>query len=172
MGVSVEVDKFTPCLVEKSSGKILDTQYSLASEYDLKNSDWNFDWLDKELNDSEIYKLTLKDDSTIQGLVALNDDPNNYAVYLKLAESAPHNVGKFKKFDGVGGHLFAIAAQKSVEKGYGGFIYFEAKNNDLIHHYHDAFGAKIIGGVHQYRMVIDEESAQELLKKYTLEEEK
>lgn len=43
MGVSVEVDKFTPCLVEKSSGKILDTQYSLASEYDLKNSDWNFD---------------------------------------------------------------------------------------------------------------------------------
>ena len=92
MGVSVEVDKFTPCLVEKSSGKILDTQYSLASEYDLKNSDWNFDWLDKELNDSEIYKLTLKDDNTIQGLVALKDDPNNYAVYLKLAESAPHNV--------------------------------------------------------------------------------
>ena len=56
-----------------------------------------------------------------------------------------------------------ITAQKSVEKGYGGFIYFEAKNNDLIHHYHDAFGAKIIGGVHQYRMVIDEECAQELL---------
>lgn len=172
MGVSVEIDKFTPCLVEKGSGKIVDTQYSLATKADLKISGWNFNWLDKDLKNSEIYKLTLKDDNTIQGLVALNDDPDNYAVHLTLAESAPHNIGKLKKYEGVGGHLFAIAAQKSVEKGYGGFIYFEAKNNDLIRHYRDAFGAKIIGGVHQYRMVIDEECAQELLEKYTLEEEK
>lgn len=172
MGVSVEIDKFTPCLVEKDSSRIIDTQYSLASEADLKIGGWNFNWSDKDLKNSEIYKLTLKGDNTIQGLVALNDDPDNYAVYMKLAESAPHNIGKSKRYEGVGGHLFAIAVQKSVEKGYGGFIYFEAKNSDLIRHYHDTFGAKTIGGVHQYRMVIDEEAAQELIKKYTLEEEK
>lgn len=171
MGVSIEIDEFTPCLVEKSSGRIVDTQYSLATKEDLMLKGWNFNWNSKDLDNAEIYKLTLENDSVIQGLLAINDEPSNYAIYLKLVESAPHNTGKNKKYDGVGGHLFAIAAQKSIEKGYGGFVYFEAKNPSLVKHYKEKFGAKHIGGVHQYRMVIDEDAAQILLKKYTLKEE-
>lgn len=97
--------------------------------------------------------------------------PNDYAVYLKLAESALHNMGNNKLYEGVGRHLFAIAAQISVDNGYGGFIYFEAKNIELVQHYQEAFGGKLIGGVHQYRMIIDEDSAEELLMKYTLKGE-
>ena len=59
MGISVEIDKFTPCLVEAKSGKIVETEYSLASESDLKTDGWNFDWSDEDLKKSEIYKLTL-----------------------------------------------------------------------------------------------------------------
>ena len=174
MGLSIEIDDFTPCLVEKSTGKIVDTKYSIANKSELKSlkqKGWNFNWTADDLKDSDIYKLTLENDDTIQGLVAVKDMPNDYAVYLKLAESAPHNIGKNKKYDGVGGHLFAIAAKLSMDSGYGGFIYFEAKNMDLVKHYRESFGGRLIGGAHQYRMIIDEDSAEILLKKYTLKGE-
>ncbi len=174
MGISIEIDDFTPCLVEKSTGKIVNTKYSLANKSELKllnRQGWNFNWVADDLKDSNIYKLTLEDDDIIQGLVALKDMPNDYAVHLKLAESAPLNIGKDKRYEGVGGHLFAIAAKVSMDNGYGGFIYFEAKNMELVRHYQEMFGGKVIGGVHQYRMVIDEDAAERLLNKYTLKGE-
>lgn len=172
MSISVEIDNFTPCLVECKSGKIIDTHFSLANENDLKVNDWNFKWNSKDLDDTEIYKLTIANDDQIQGLVAIKDNKSNYAIYLKLAESSPNNIGVNKKYEGVGGHLFAIAVHKSMEKGYGGFVYFEAKNQHLVKHYQETFGARNIGGVHQFRMIIDEAAGKELLKKYTLKEEK
>ncbi len=170
MGTAIEIDNFTPCLVEISSGKIVDTQYSLATLEDLKTTGWNFKWFDSDLRNSEIYKLTLKGDAQIQGLVALNDFKKDNAIYVKLAESAPHNIGKNKKFDGVGGHLFAIAIKKSIERGYGGFVFMDAKNIELVEHYRKTLGAVHIGGVHPYRMFIDESNAQKILNYYTLEE--
>ena len=174
MGLSIEIDDFTPCLIERTTGKIVNTVFSLASLSELKplkHQGWNFNWTADDLKDSDIYKLTLEGDDTIQGLVALKDMPNDYAVYLKLAESAPLNLGKNKRYEGVGGHLFAIAAKISMDHGYGGFLFFEAKNMELVRHYQEMFGGKVIGGVHQYRMVIDEEAAEQLLNKYTLKGE-
>lgn len=169
MVTAIKIEKFTPCLIETSSGKIVDTQYSLATIKDLEIIDWNFKWFDKALNDSEIYKLTIKDDIEIQGLIALNDFKKDNAIYVTLAESAPHNIGKTKKYDGVGGHLFAIAIQKSMERGYGGFVFMDAKNIELVNHYQKNLGAVHIGGAHPYRMFIDEDNAQKILKFYTLE---
>lgn len=174
MGLSLKIDKFTPCLIEKSTGNIVNTKYSIATDDELKllkNKGWNFDWTADDLKDTIVYKLTLENDDSIQGLVALKDMPNDYAVYLKLAESAPQNIGNNRNYEGVGGHLFAIAAQTSVDNGYGGFIYFEAKNIELVQHYQETFRGKLIGGVHQYRMIIDEDAAKELLSKYTLKGE-
>ena len=170
MGTAVKIDRFTPCLVDTSSGKIVDTQYSLATTEDLKIIGWNFNWSNSDLRNSEIYKLTLKGDNKIQGLVALNNFKKDNAVYVKLAESAPHNIGKNKKYDGVGGHLFAIAIKKSMERGYGGFVFMDAKNIELVEHYRKTLGAVHIGGVHPYRMYIDEDNAQKILNYYTLEE--
>ena len=174
VGLSLKIDRFTPCLIEKSTGKIINTRYTVATKNELeslKKQGWNFDWTAEDLKDTTVYKLTIDNDHEIQGLVALKDMPNDYSVYLKLAESALHNIGNNKSYEGVGGHLFAIAAQTSVDKGYGGFIYFEAKNIELVQHYQEAFGGKLIGGVHQYRMIIDEDAAKELLSKYTLKGE-
>lgn len=174
MGLSLKIDKFTPCLIEKATGNIVNTKYSIATDDELKllkNKGWNFDWTADDLKDAIVYKLILENDDSIQGLVALKDMPNDYAVYLKLAESAPQNIGNNRNYEGVGGHLFAIAAQTSVDNGYGGFIYFEAKNIELVQHYQETFRGKLIGGVHQYRMIIDEDAAKELLSKYTLKGE-
>jgi hypothetical protein len=170
--VDIEIDRFTPCLYDVNSGENINTEYSLASQQELsglRKKGWLFNWRDKSLKNSDVYKLTLQGNNTIQGLVAIEKQDRNTAYHLSLAESAPHNKGIMKQYEGVGGHLFAIAAQKSVESGFGGFIYFEAKSRELVRHYEDAFGAHLIGMPHEYSMVIDEESAQKLLQAYTLE---
>lgn len=171
MKVEILIDHFTPCLLDNESGMMVDTTFVRASRKELtglRKQGWQFQWRGKDLQGAEIYKLCLKGDEQIQGLVAIRNEPQNMAYHLQLAESAPHNRGEKRRYDGVGGHLFAIAAQRSKEAGYGGFIYFEAKNTELVAHYQDAFGAYWIGRPHEYSMIIDEEAAQRLLDAYTL----
>ena len=92
------------------------------------------------------------------------------AVYIHLAESAPHNLGENKKYTGVGGHLFAIAIKLSMAMDFNGYVFLEAKNEELANHYAENFGAKLLATrVHDWRMEIDEENAIALLEKYTLE---
>ncbi len=169
--MNLMIDKFTPCLEDTKSSKLVPTLYHRASKKELSElSGWNFDWLSDSLAKAEIYKLCLADDSTIQGLVAITDFAKDSAVYVDIAESAPHNLGKEKRFSGVGGHLFAIAARISVEKNYGGFVFMDAKNTDLVNHYRKTLGAVLLGRPHPYRMFIDEENAAKLLSIYTFEE--
>ena len=49
------------------------------------------------------------------------------------------------RYYGVGGHLFAIAAQKSIEYGHGGLIYGFAANKELLKHYVKVFNGEFIG---------------------------
>jgi len=171
MSIDVIIDKLTPCLEEISTGDIYQTTFSIAEidELDgLRAKGWNFDWADSELSRYNIYKLQVKDDGVIQGLVAA--EVIRGAVYIRLAESAPHNLGKKKKFEGVGGHLFAIAIKLSNAMGFYGYVFFDAKNMKLVNHYEEKFGAsRIMARIHVYRMEIGEDNAQMLLEKYTLE---
>ena len=175
MGLEIEIDSFTPCLIEKSTGNIINTKYSIIekSELDtLNQNSWKFNWLTEDLKNATVYKLTLDDNSeVIQGLVAVTDFPQDKALYVNIAESAPHNIGKNKQYEGVGGHLFAIAANESTKKGYGGFLFMDAKNIELVKYYHEKFGAILLGMPHPYRMFIDEINAQKLLNIYTMEGE-
>lgn len=173
MGIAVEIDQFTPCLVEKSTGKIVQTLFQKANKNELKGltrAGWNFNWSDNDLSDCNIFKLVIPGDDRIQGLIAIKDYKRDRAIYVKLAESAPHNRGKNKQYQGAGGHLFAIAAYESMKQGYGGFMFMDAKNTALVEHYQKTLNAKFLGRPHPYRMFVDEESAQALLKIYTLEE--
>lgn len=165
------IDKFTPCLESEKTGEIFSTVYSRVGKTELNRlKNWQFNWVDDDLNETEIYKLCIKDDTIIQGLIALTDFKRDKAIYVNIAESAPHNFGKQKEYRGVGGHLFAIAADVSMKKGYGGYFFMDAKNLDLVKHYHEILGAILLGHPHQYRMIVTEENAQTLLEKYTLEE--
>ena len=114
------------------------------------------------------FALFLENNIEIQGLVATEVKKN--AVYVALAESAPHNVGKSKMLEGVGGHLFAIAMKLSNALGFGGYIYMDAKNPELVEHYENTLGAQqLYTRIHTYRMEVDEENAQKVLETYTLE---
>lgn len=165
--MNIEIDKLTPCLEKVSDGQIVNTKYLQIPPKDLKNlKGWNFKWSSLPADKFEIYKLFVEGDDRIQGLVAISDVKPDKAVYVKIAESAPHNIGKEKEYLGVGGHLFAIAVKRSFELGYGGFTYMDAKNTHLVMHYSKALGAILIGTPHPYRMIIDETAAANLVKYY------
>lgn len=171
MKIDIFIDKLTPCLVEVASGKIFPTTFCLASEEDiteLTEKGWLFDWSDDELRKTNIYKLLIKGDDTIQGLVSA--EVIRGAVYVHLVESAPHNLGATKQYEGVGAHLFAIAIKLSIVNGFDGYIFFEAKNIELVQHYSEMLGAsRLPTRVHEYRMEVLEEQAHKIIDEYTLE---
>jgi len=171
MKIDILIDKLTPCLIEVSTGNVLETVFSIASEDDvsgLKKKGWLFDWTDESLHKTNIYKLMIKDDYTIQGLVSA--EVVRGAVYVHLAESAPHNQPPNKKYNGVGGHLFAIAMKLSLFNGFGGYIFMDAKNQELVDHYVDMLGARRVSTrYHLHRLEVTEEDAQKVIEKYTLE---
>jgi len=169
MEITIQIDKLTPCLIEKSTGKILNTVFKLATDSDVKGlrkKGWLFDWANLEVEDANIYKLLIENDDTIQGLVATKVETGS--VYVPLVESAPHNLGDDKKYVGVGGHLFAVAIKLSYKNDFGGFIHFDTKNMQLVEHYTRLLGAKHIGGFHEYRMIVDVDEAKKVIDEYTL----
>ncbi len=83
-------------------------------------------------------------------------------VYVNLAECAPINFGPDKKYEGVGGNLFAYACKISWDAGNEGFVSFKAKTQ-LIHHYENVLGAVHNGG---HTMIIYPQEALFLIKRY------
>jgi len=171
MKIDILIDKLTPCLIELSTGSILQTVFSIATEDDisgLREKGWLFDWTDEALCKTNIYKLMIEGDNEIQGFVSA--EVVRGAVYVHLAESAPHNLPPNKKYAGVGGHLFAIAMKLSLSNGFGGYIFMDAKNQKLVDHYIETLGARRVSTrYHEHRLEVSEESAQKVIEKYTLE---
>ena len=170
--MNIEIDKLTPCLEKTSTGEIVGTTYAKVDKTEISSlKGWLFNWNDRYLKDCEIYKVLADGDSRIQGLIAVRDEPDNNAIYVKIAESAPHNKGKDKEYLGAGGHLFAISALISINKGYGGFVYMDAKNRRLVDHYIEILGASYVGGVHPFRVSIGEIAAKRLIEFYNFKED-
>ena len=88
----------------------------------------------------------LKGTFEIQGMVAIEPDNDSDALHIVWACAAPHN-NKMKppygeqKYLGVGGHLFAIAAEMSEKLGFDGYMYGEPMNEELYHYYIEHYGA-------------------------------
>ena len=116
---------------------------SVLSKFN-KRTGWFVNWSKFE-EDVEIYALVLEGTFDVQGLIAISYDDVNSAVHINWACTAPQNnvwiYGK-QKFSGVGGHLFAIAGDLSVRRGYEGFVYGEAMDKKLLDYYCDNFGAE------------------------------
>ena len=175
--INIRIDKFTACLEDAKTGAILDTEVSRMTRGNLtsytKKAGWGINW--SAVNkDVEIYGLRLKGDNVIQGLIGINQKQSKGATYLHWASAAPQNnpliVGEAgKKYNGVGGHLFAVAAEESIKHGNGGYMYGFAANEKLLTHYKEMFGGAYAGTLHPYHFIIDEQAAKQLLEKYTFE---
>ncbi len=172
--INIKIDKFVPCLEDAKTGEILDTESKkITDKRELKgltkNNGWYINWAKEIDAGRQVYGLYLKGDDKLQGLCAFDIDKQNYAVCGNWIVAAPHNRGKNKQYNGVGGHLFAIMGQKSVEAGYGGFFYGKAANKKLLEHYEKKMGAQEFPGPEPYSFQIDEVAMEKILKKYNFE---
>lgn len=162
MSVDILIDKLTDCLIERSTGERIDTEYRMRimpiQPKDYKG--WKFDWSKTEKAGYDIYELFLAGDDTVQGRISLRIDGG--VADVDIVESAPHNYSHTGKYQGVGGHLFAIACQISMEAGCDGYVAFTAKS-DLIAYYRKVLHAQVARG---QRMFLDEAAAEILLDKY------
>jgi hypothetical protein len=143
--IDIIIDILTPCLIYSKNSKVIDTEYSIIREDDLskvlKKYGWKFNWRKEFENNKHIYKLVLKGDNQIQGLISIVRKEDTVGV--NLIESAPHNFGHNGQYKGVGGHLFAIASKLSFDYGYEGYVSFTAKTK-LINHYQNTLNAILI----------------------------
>ena len=65
-------------------------------------------------------------DNTVQGRISVKVDGG--VADVEIVETAPHNYGHLGKYEGVGGHLFAVACQISMEAGCDGVVAFTSKS--------------------------------------------
>ena len=174
--ICVDIDKLTPCLQSVVTGEIVDTEVirikrsSFLSKYN-KKSRWYVNWAEL-LKDSEIYALVIKGTVSIQGLIAVRNDLNSQTAFIDWAVANPNSNKMFveeKEYNGIGGHLFAIAVNKSIEYGYDGAVSGFAANADLMNYYVKEFNALPIGALHPYHIFIDSPDAKKIAEVYTYE---
>lgn len=167
----IEVDEMTPRLRKNSTGELVDTTVRSISPTRATCKGWEFDWTKPERDGYQVFALYVKGERKIQGMIALKDDPGNYAINVDIVEAAPQNnphnsanASGTKEYIGVGGHLFAEACRQSFEKGFDGYVYFTAKSN-LIRHYEEILGAKLINPRDRV-MLIESRAALALVQRY------
>jgi len=163
--VDIEIDKLTNSIENVISGDVFDTEVIQLTSKDIKQikqSEWLFDWGKQlKLADREIFKLVIKDNTNIlQGLISLSDRGEH--IFMHLIESAKFNKGKNKIYAGVPGNLVAFACKLAFEKGYEGFLAFDAKTA-LIKHYQQTLFATPFKGT---KMFIETPAALRLINQY------
>ena len=171
--INVLIDEFTPCLKDASTGELVQTEVirikrkSFLKKYNKRNG-WYTDW-EKLADENEIYALVVEGTVDIQGLIAVAPQKDMQAVYISWMCTAPQNnklITDDVKYYGVGGHLFAVAAKKSVDFGYDGYMYGFAANEDLLKYYVTKLNAEVIAMLHPYQFAVDEESAKQIMEVY------
>ena len=159
------IDKLTNSIENISTGEVFDTEVvrlTLKDVNQIKKIDWQFDWRN-EIKDKtkEVYKLTTVNNATIiQGLISIEDKQDH--IFMHLIENAKFNKHKSKIYLGVPGNLVAYACKVSVDKGYHGFLAFDAKTA-LIKHYEETLYATHFRGL---RMFIETNAALRLISQY------
>ena len=159
------IDKVTRSIEDAVTGKSCETDVLTTGDRDLKSvtkrNGWRFNWkMERANKDRELYKLVIRGDAVIQGLLSLQK-AENY-IEMHLIETAPHNFGRSKKYLGVPANLVAFACKLSFELGFEGVVGFRAKTR-LIKHYMDTLGAELL---FRDRMCIWEKSARKLVNSY------
>lgn len=174
--IDIWVDEIVPCLKNTETGETEETVvFRVESRSYLRNfrkdNGWHVNWA-RLPKDVEVYALATARDNELQGLIGIRNDKAAKAAYLYWACTAPHNNKHdfgVQKYSGVGGHLFAIAADKSIQWGYDGLMYGYAANEILLNHYVETLHAEYIGITHLYHFIIDEVAAKRLLEVYHYE---
>jgi len=102
-------------VVELSTGNSLPADVLPVEYADFKSltkSRYFFDW--KKEKDNELYKLVIKGQNEILGLISLERIPSEWRVHIRLLTVSKENVGCGKTFEKIAGNLIAHTAKIAV----------------------------------------------------------
>jgi hypothetical protein len=117
----------------------------------LENSDYKllsktryfFNWNDEA--NQEAYKLVLRGQNDIQGLVSIERIPSEWRIHIRLLTVSKENKGKDKKFDRITGNLIAHVAKIAVAD-YAEFACISLRPKSAIaQHYMDKYRMNVTG---------------------------
>ncbi|MBR5180000.1 MAG: hypothetical protein IKW90_14575 [Lachnospiraceae bacterium] len=174
--ICVDIDELVPCLIDNLTGERVNTEVlrvrrkSFLAKFTKKNG-WYTNWADLS-STCEVYALVTKGTVDIQGLVAVEDRPEYKGAYIAWAVAAPHNnpeLTDFKKYNGVGGHLLAIAIERSEQLGYNGDVTGFCRSEEIMQHFINRFGAEEMRMLHEYQIGFFDEAARNIRKEYDYE---
>ena len=120
---------------------------------------FGFEW--KRERGNEVFKINLKNETEVLGLVSLIDIPREMRIHVNLLELEKSHIGKNKKIDWIAGCLLAFAANRAFEKKYEGFVSLFPKT-ELIDVYVNKYGFAKLGIYH----FIDRQASENLINKY------
>jgi len=176
--ISINIDELVPCLRDNQTGELVQTEVRRIRNFSelrecTPRQGWDFPW-NKPPRDSEVYALSVAGSKEIEGLIALRVEQRNQAVYMYWGNAAPHNrvteSNPVKKFNGVGGHLFAVAIHRSLQSGLGGYVYADAANKELLEHFVTENGAVPIPTHDRpYRFIIEGKAAKTIFESYNFD---
>ena len=174
--ICIEIDELVPCLKDNITGESIDTEVkSIKRKSALagltSRNGWYTRWSEL-LDHNEIYALVIKGTNEIQGLIAIENRPDYHAVYISWAVAAPHNnpeISDSKRYSGVGGHLLAIAIERSEQLGYQGDITGFCRNEAILQHFVHNYGAIALRMLHDYQIGLFDESAERIREVYDYE---
>ncbi len=151
-------------LLHFRSGETYPVSFLALQPYDIEDQmqDWNdsFDWtVYFGHRGVEVYKMVIRGNDVIQGVIALERKEDH--VWVHLIESLPD---ERKEFDLIGEHLLAIACKRSMELGLDGVVAFQSKTRSrlMMYYINDVGAAHFGGGL----MVIEEPVAKRLVMLY------
>ena len=175
--IDLWVDELTNCLIDNDSGDEMDTEVIYIDDWNIlenynKTNGWYVNWQDWPEN-TEVYAIRVVGSNDYEGLISVFPNESYQSADIRWAVAAPHNNPQIvghnnKRYDGVGGHLFAIAAQCSIDWGFDGGIVGNASKETLLEHYVEIFNAIPARIRHPYHFVIPPQMGRNLLEQYTL----
>lgn len=103
---------------EVETGKRISIVISKAENEDFKlltKKRFSFSWKAFR-NLATVYKLQIKGEEDILGVIGLIDWPGEKRVEIKLLASSAENIGRGKQYSGIAGCLIAFACRQAVTK--------------------------------------------------------
>jgi len=133
-------------VTEVKSGNVHEIEISPIESIDFKSitkKKYFFNW--KRERGNQIYKLTLKDQAEILGLISFEYIPEEWRIHVRLISVSFENKGKVKLYDGIVGNLITHVSKIAI-KEFAELACVSLKPKGAIaQHYIDKYGMNITG---------------------------
>ncbi len=174
---------FVPFVVEASTGRKIPVRFLPMTPEDARATEgqsgqpWQSPWTSPYIADPRYMKYAVKTEAEeLIALAAYEVIESFIAIHIVYLESQPESnptMTQTKKYAGIGKVLIAYGIKLSIDHGFGGAVFFQAKTPELEKHYVADFGAQYLpsaGFSGAPRLIIEGEAAKRVFTSF-LEEE-